>query len=159
MLVCADAAALPIRDRAISGVWSVQAFQHFPQKVFHKALSELRRVLRDEFVAEIYYLNPAWLHKVIYRLFGKRLHWRGKLGAMEWNLLSEKEWINVWGQFRGGRPEISSGYSELFFHPKFHLGPLAYPLRLERALATYAPKLAGLFARQMHIRMETRAED
>ncbi|MDA2909555.1 methyltransferase domain-containing protein [Nitrospiraceae bacterium AH_259_D15_M11_P09] len=154
VLVCADAAALPIRESAISGVWSVQMFQHLPKGIFHIVQRELNRVLRDEFVMEICNLNPACLHKVIYCLFGREFHRQGKLGNMELNRLSAIELIDVWRPFRNGYSKISHDYSELFFHPDFNFRPRRYPLQLEHALATHFPKLAALFARQVHVRIE-----
>lgn len=156
VFIWADAQRLPIHANTISGLWSVQAFQHFPQEMLRQVQSELDRVLRSEFLMEIYNLNPAWLHKVIYCFFRKQFHCRGRLGAMELNRLSAEEWTDVWRQFRGGRLQINSGYSELFFHPDFHLRPRPYPLRLERVLVTHTPRLAALFARQVHVRIETR---
>lgn len=156
LLVCADVAALPIREHAISGVWSVQVFQHFPEIILKRAQAEFDHVVKDEFLMEIYNLNPAWVHRVLYRVMGKRLHCRGRIGEMELNRLSAQEWANVWRNFRGGRPNISVGYSELFFHPNFHLRPQPYPLRLERFIAACIPWLAALIARQVHIRIETR---
>lgn len=154
VLACADAAALPIRERSISGLWSVQAFQHFPTEVLHSVLAELHRVLGEEFVMEIYNLNPALLLRGIYRLFGKRLHCRGKANQMELNRLSPQGWAGIWKQFRGGRHQISYGYSELFFHPDLRLRPRPYPTKLEGALVKYAPTLTALFARQGQVRIE-----
>ena len=156
ILVCADAAALPIRKRVISGVWSVQAFQHFPEPVLKRAQSELERVLMDEFLLEIYNLNPGWVHRILYRLVGKRLHCRGKTGEMDLNCLSAEEWIDFWRDFRGGSVKLSHGYSELFFHPNFRLRPSRYPVELENTFATHVPKLAALFARQVQVRVESR---
>ena len=156
ILVCADAAALPIRQGVISGVWSVQAFQHFSQAVLKSAQAELERVLMDEFLVKIYNLNPAWMHRILYRLVGKQMHFRGKTGEMELNCLSAKEWSDVWRKFRDGRVKISHGYSELFFHPSLRLRPRRYPVRLEYALADYVPKLVALFARQAQVRVESR---
>jgi len=154
LLVCADAAALPIRENVVSGVWSVQTFQHFPEAVLKQARAELERVVKDEFLMEIYNLNPAWVHRFLYRLIGKRLHQRGKLGGMELNRLSGREWLDVWRNFKGNLSRISIGYSELFFHPEFRFRAQQYPIRLERALAGYTPKLAALFARQVQLRIE-----
>lgn len=151
VLVCADAAALPVRDHAIAGVWSVQVFQHFPQNVLRSVQSELNRVLGDEFVMEMHNLNPAVLHRLIYRLFGKRFHCRGRLGPKELNRLSGREWTDIWRRFRGGRAQVSYGYSELFFHPDFRLRPRHYPMKLEQALARHAPGVASLFARQVRV--------
>lgn len=151
--ICADAATLPIRERSISGLWSVQVFQHFPPEVLHSVLAELHRVMRDEFVMELYNLNPALFHRAIYRLFGKRLHCSGKVGPMELTRLAAEEWAAFWRPFRGGRTQISCGYSELFFHPDLRIRPRRYPIGLEEALVTKVPRLAALFARQVRVRV------
>lgn len=156
VLVCADAEALPLRDHTMTGLWSVQAFQHFPQEVLRAVLHELERVLKAACVIEVYNLHPAALHRTLSRLLGKRLHGRGPLGEMELNRLAVREWVEVWRTFRGGRSQIHAGYSELFFHPDLRLRPRRYPTRLEAALAGYAPALASLIARQAQLRIEAR---
>ena len=153
VLICADAATLPVRDRSISGLWSVQVFQHFPPDVLFSVLGELHRVLKDEFVMELYNLNPALFHRAIYRLFGKRLHCRGKVGPMELTRLSAEEWVAFWRPFRGGRTQITCGYSELFFHPDLRIRPRRYPIGFEEALVANVPRLTALFARQVQVRV------
>lgn len=155
VLVCADAAALPIRARSVSGLWSVQTFQHFPKAVLLRTLAELDRVLTDPFVIEIHNLNPALLQQAVAGLLGKPYHLRGRLGAKELNRLSAREWIALWSRFREGRCRVRSGYSELFFHPRFRLFQRRYPVKLEEAVSRYAPGAAALFARQVWIRIET----
>lgn len=154
VLVCADAAALPFRQHVIAGVWSVQVFQHFPSEVFTRVQLELDRVLTNDFQMEIYNLNLPLLHKMVYRLFGKHFHCRGKQGEMELNRLSVREWTDIWRSFRHGSPKISHSYSELFFHPDFRLSPERYPVRLERILATWAPPVSAFFARQAQLCFE-----
>ena len=149
LLVCADAASLPVRDRGIAGVWSVQAFQHFPAPVLRDVLKELDRVVGKAFAIEMHNLNPAWLLRAVYRLFGKELHRGGKTAHMELNRLSAEEWHAVWRQFRSGATEIRHGYSELFFHPDLRVRPRRYPVKLEQTLAAWAPGLAALVARQV----------
>jgi uncharacterized protein YbaR (Trm112 family)/ubiquinone/menaquinone biosynthesis C-methylase UbiE len=157
VLVCADAALLPVRDRTIAGAWSVQVFQHFPPQVLDRVQTELARVLReDNFTMEIYNLNPPLLHKLIYRLLGRKIHMRGQLGEMMLNRFSAREWTEIWRHFRQGNLEISHSYSELFFHPEFRLRPRRYPMKLERLLARRLPDLAALFARQVQVRLEAR---
>lgn len=153
VLVCADAAALPIRERSISGLWSVQIFQHFPPEVLHSVLAGLHRILKDEFVMELYNLNPALLHRVIYRLFGKRLPCKGKVGPMELTRLSAGEWAAFWQPFRRGRTRITCGYSELFFHPDLRIRPRRYPIGLEETLVAKVPRLTALFDRQVQVRV------
>jgi SAM-dependent methyltransferase len=154
----ADAQRLPIRGKAICGVWSIQVFQHFPAAVLQRVQAELERVLRDDFMIEIYNLNPAWLHKAIYRLTGRRLHCRGRLGDFELNRLSNNEWRTIWQAFRAEDTKITGGYSELFFHPDFHLfWSQGYPSGLERVLTDNLPWLASIFARQGQLRISARA--
>jgi len=156
VLVCADAAALPLRDHTMTGLWSVQTFQHFPPEVLRAVLKELERVLRAACVIEAYNLQPAALHRLLYRLLGKRLHCRGRLGEMELNRLTARQWSDLWRTFRGGRSQIRTGYSELWFHPDLRLRPRRYPVRLEEALGGHAPMLASLIARQAQVRVEAR---
>lgn len=155
VLVCADAAALPLREHVISGVWSVQTFQHIPQTIFPIIQVELDRVVRSLFAMEFHNLNPAILHKAVYRLFGKRLHCRGSIGHMEVNRLTAREWRERWQSFRHGHAKIRCGYSELFFHPDFRVRPSKYPVRLEEILTTYAPAFSALFARQVQLQIES----
>lgn len=156
-LVCADAAALPVRAGSIAGLWSVQVFQHMPDNVLKRAKAELDRAMRDDGRIEMSNLNPAPLHRLLYRLAGRRLHRQGRVGEMELIRRSAREWAEVWSDFRRGRARIETGFSELFFHPDFHLRPRRYPLRLEGILAGRAPALAGLIARQVDLRIASRA--
>lgn len=153
-LVCGDAAALPVKPASISGVWSVQVFQHLPEVVLQRALSELDRILKASFIVETHNLNPAWLQRVVSQLIGRAYHRRGRLGDKELNRLSAHEWIGYLGRLRNGRCRVSTGYSELFFHPRLSWFRDGYPVRLEHALARFTPWLAALFARQVWVRLE-----
>jgi ubiquinone/menaquinone biosynthesis C-methylase UbiE len=153
--VCADAAALPIRAGAVSGVWSVQAFQHFPESVLKSAVKEIDRALAERFAIEIYNLNPAWLQRIVYRMAGKRMHRHGRSGEIELNRFSAREWADIWQDFRHHTSRKVVGYSELFFHPDLRFIPKQYPLFAEHVLRSKVAWLAGLFARQVHIRVES----
>lgn len=157
-LVCADAAHLPFSDGSIDGVWSVQAFQHFPESVFHRVQIELDRVLKKRFQMELHHLHPALLYRILCRLLGRRLHRRGRLGPFETHRLFLSEWLERWASFRGGSFQASTGYSELFFHPELRWRPRPYPSRLELFLSRCAPGLAALFARQGVLRLDDRTE-
>ena len=157
LLICADVARLPISDGSIAGVWSAQAFQHFPEPTFLEAQRELDRVLKKDFLLELYHLHPAPMVRAISRLRGKRLHLRGRCGPFETNRLSFSEWRSRWASFRGGRFELCCGYSELFFHPELGIRPRPYPAGLERFLALRAPALAGVIARQGVLRLKNRS--
>lgn len=156
LLVCSDAAALPIRNHRISGVWSVQVLQHFPQVVLAAVQEELDRVLSDEFFLEIHNLNPAVLYRLAHFVAGQSFCRRGHMGSMERNCYTMKEWNELWRFFRKGRVETSGSYSELFFHPDLHLCVRPYPLLLEECFARLVPKFAALFARQVQVRIESR---
>jgi hypothetical protein len=152
-LVCADAAALPLRSGALAGAWSVQAFQHFPAEVLRSAQRELDRVLRHDGVLELYNLNPAPLLRAAYRLAGRRLPLQGRVGEMEINRRSAPGWLSAWSGFRPDGRSVATGYSELFFHPELRLNPRPYPERLEAWLSRRAPWLAASVARQVHLRL------
>lgn len=156
LLVCSDAAALPIRDQRIAGVWSVQVFQHFPNEVLLAVQEELDRVLSSEFAIEIHNLNPAALYRLAYFIVGKVFPVRGKTGPMERNCYTMKEWYGLWRGFRPEDVEMSGGYSELFFHPDLHLCLSPYPLLLEEHLVRIIPDFAALFARQVQVRIKSR---
>lgn len=154
VLLCADASALPLRDRSIAGAWSVQMFQHLPEDVASRAKRELDRVLMAAFRAEFYDLNPAPLLRLLYRCAGHRLHRRGSVGPMDVNRRSLSDWRRFWRDFRAGAVRVGGGYSELFFHPDLRLLPRRYPEALERVLSRRAPRLAGLIARQLDVSLE-----
>ncbi len=148
LLICADASRLPLRDASLSGAWSVQTVQHFPEAVFDAFHREIDRVLQPRCIMDVYNLNPALMYRLAYRLLGRRLHGRGRIGAMELNRFPVSQWMARWRGFRPGRVEIRQGYSELFFHPEFYCKPKNYPVRLEQKIAAGLPGLASLFARQ-----------
>lgn len=157
LLVCADAARLPIRDNVISAVWSVQTLQHFPNAVFDRFLDEMNRILKPNFRAECYNLHPAALYRGLYSLFRKHLHRRGFTGNMELQRLSESEWIGKWKPFRTGQVRTHVSYSELFFHPDFHMRPDPYPVKMEQFMTEHLPGAASLIARQNVICIESSA--
>jgi SAM-dependent methyltransferase len=155
LLVCADASDLPIRDNSISAVWSVQTLQHFPNVVFDCFLEEMNRLLKPSFHAEFYNLHPAALYRGLYGLFGKHLHRTGFTGNMELQRLSESEWIDKWKPFRPDQIRIRVSYSELFFHPDFHIRPDPYPVKMEQFITEHSPGLSSLIARQNVICIES----
>ena len=155
VLLCADAARLPLADGTISGVWSAQTFQHFPEPTFRQAQGELDRVLKEVFLLEFHHLHPAPLYRILCRLRGRQLHLKGRCGPFETNRFSLFEWRARWAGFREGQPEISCAYSELFFHPEMGLRPRPYPVGLERWIVSHVPALAGMIARQGVLRVET----
>ncbi len=154
LLLCADAARLPLAAGTMAGAWSAQAFQHFPDPIFRQAQKELDRVLRKDFLLEFHHLHPALLYRVLCKLRGKPLHRRGRCGPFETNRLSLAEWRSRWSSFRQERSKVSCGYSELFFHPELGMRPHPYPLGLERMLTARVPALAGMIARQGVLRVE-----
>ncbi len=157
-LMHCDASRLPILTGALSGVWSVQVFQHFPEPVLAGVLQELRRVLLPDFGAKVFNLNPALLLRAAYRLMGRRYHRRGEWNGLLLNCLTAEDWrarLAPW-LVNEDAGRISVRYSELFFHPPLRLKPRRYPLKLEQVLAR-VPELARLFARQVSIEVERRS--
>lgn len=153
IFVQADAVNLPLKPGSLSGIWSVQTTQHFPDSVMRAFLGNIRMVLKDRFTVEIYNLNPALFYAMIYRLRGKRLHVRGNTQKFILNRLNAPELIAMWGGvLNGSRIEI--GYSELFFHPELHFIPQSgYQVAMERLLGKFT-FFSKLFARQIHIGIE-----
>lgn len=100
LLICADTSELPIRQKCIDGIWSVQVFQHFPDSVYKKVITEVDSVWKGKFVMEIVNLNPATFHKFVCKIFGKHFHIHGQLGEVTLNRLSENELKQVWKDFR-----------------------------------------------------------
>ncbi len=157
LLICGDASRLPLADRTMAGVWSVQAFQLFPEPVFQQAQQELDRVLKSNFLMEFHHAHPSPFYRLLARLRGKSLYRRGRSKSFETNWLLLSEWESRWRLFRDGCFTVSRGYSELFFHPELHIRPRPYPSRLERLLSRWAPMLVSLFARQRYLRLESRS--
>lgn len=153
VLVCADASLMPVAEAVISGVWSVQVFQHFPSLTLDAVKKELKRVTKPTSTYEIYNLHPAWIERFLYRIAGRKYHTSGTVGLMELNRLTVKEWLNFWSDLSDGQ-QVTFGYSELFFHPNFRLRPRPYPLETEYLLTTAFPGLASLIARQSHVKIE-----
>lgn len=152
VFVQADAAHLPMKTSTISGIWSVQVTQHFPKPVLEKFIREVKRVLgQNSFHMEMYNLNPALFHRIIYRLYGKTFKKHIYSEQMEMHRLGDNELCSLWREYMDNiNTEI--GFSELFFHPDLRLRvPLRlYPLAFERFLAK-CKALVSLFARQIHI--------
>ena len=157
LLIHADASRLPFQPNVLVGFWSVQVLQHLPPESMVRLLAELRRVGKIGAQAEFYNLNYAWLHRVAYRLLGRRLHRAGILGDYLLNRLTAKEWCEVLLPLyatSAGLQQPETGYSELFFQPNFRLLPKRYPTGLEDLIVQKFPSVAALFARQVHVRIK-----
>jgi hypothetical protein len=155
LLICADATRLPFRRAGVAGLWCVQVFQHFPSALLHAVTEEMDRILAPAVAMEMYNLNPAPVLRAIYRLCGRRLPRSARVGPMEVNRRTAREWIELWRGFRGGRTRIVPGYSELFFHPDFRLMPPCYPAKAERCLTERFTMLSSWIARQVQLRIES----
>lgn len=151
IFVQSDAACLPVRPGSISGIWNVQVTQHFPDSVISSFQDEVRRVLlRDRFLIEIYNLNPAVLHRILYRVLGKKFHVKSRSSNMMVNRLNADELILAWEKI-AEHTEIRVNYSELFFHPDLHLYfQNKYTTMLENLFIGF-PWFAAFFARQIQV--------
>jgi len=154
LFVQADASRLPVKDASLSGIWSVQVTQHFPDTVMAPFLDEVKRVLKQRFLVEVYNLNPAPLHRAIYRLLGKKLHVKGWQGEMLLNRLNGEELATLWQKVlpTGG---VTIGYSELFFHPDLRMRPGGRLTTLMEALLPRLPLVVQSFARQIQITLSS----
>tara|TARA_B100000315_G_C14590669_1_gene595557 strand:+ start:263 stop:1186 length:924 start_codon:yes stop_codon:yes gene_type:complete len=152
LFIQANAGRLPIKTKSVSGIWSVQVTQHFSVSIMKLFLKETKRILKDNFLIEIYNLNSPWFHKVIYKLLGKKYHIKGKNGEITLNRMNGRELSSLWSTvFNKASFEI--GYSEFLFHPdlRFKLKG-EYTSFFDRVLS----KLSGtgkIFARQIHIKI------
>lgn len=155
VFIQANAGMLPVRSKMISGVWSVQVTQHLPESVLRSLLKEVTRILKDDFLIEIYNLNPAWLCRAIYSLFGKKFHVKGKFGDKVLNRLNANELKALWKDV-AKNSDIKIGYSELLFHPDFHFTPKGKYIEFIERLLSKNTWLSVFFARQIQITLESK---
>lgn len=154
LFIQADAANLPIKNHSLSGIWSVQVTQHFPDEVMSLFMHELNRVLKDEYFIEIYNLNPALLHRFLYYIRGRKFHIKGKSNDMLLNLLNKYELLRLWKNCFNNK-KIIFGYSELFFHPDLNCRlKNSFVMGIENFLIKM-PWLASAFARQIQIEISS----
>lgn len=148
-VVCADASRLPLR--AASGIWSVQAFQHFPPQVMSVVLQECRRLAKPSGLkAEIVNQHPVVFVKVIYALFRRPYVVCGTDGRFFLHRRKAGELRDLFQPIARG---LEIDYSELFFHPDVLLRwNRLYPRALEAALEKSG--LGRGLARQIHIRFD-----
>lgn len=154
IFIQADAANLPIMPNSISGIWSVQATQHFPDSVMSSFINEANRILKNKFLIEIYNLNPSLMHKVLYKATGKKLHIKGKMANMILNRLDSSELIAIWDDIASdAKPKVK--YSELLFHPDLHFSPKGKYVTFIENILIKMPWLVSFFARQIQIKISS----
>lgn len=154
IFIQADAAHLPLKPHSISGVWSVQVTQHFVDSVFDVFLSELKRILKKRYLIEVYNLNPALFHRILYRIIGKKMHIKGEWNGIWLNLYNRNELLRKW-QNLSSSAKLNFGYSELFFHPYLRLRFQNRYVVLMESFFAKMPQLAHLFARQIDIKFSS----
>lgn len=145
-LVHGDATALPFPSLAFDGYWSVQTLQHVPD--FEKALREAHRVLRSGGQFACYSLNHEKLIELLYRLFGKSYHLRGRRSGSFWLSRASAEDVRMAGRVFGS--SVTSRYSEVLFHPdlRLHTGSASSRVgRVDASLSSGSRTLAWV-ARQ-----------
>ena len=154
LFVQADASCMPLKENSISGIWSVQVTQHFPDIVMKKFLDELKRILKKNYFIEVYNLNPDMMHRFVYGLFGKKFHIKGQYGDMLQNKLNSKELLVLWDKFLG-ESEYKIMFSELFFHPNFKIFPQSKIIPILERILDIFPLFTKLFARQISINIKS----
>ncbi|MDP2939808.1 MAG: glycosyltransferase [Candidatus Omnitrophota bacterium] len=150
IFIQADASNLPIKTYSLSGIWSVQVTQHFPGTVMNSFLNEVKRVMQNNFLIEIYNLNPAGMHRILYKVLGKEFHIKGKWKDMILNRLNSSELAALWKDILS-KAHLKIGYSELFFHPDLHCKPKGNCIAFIEDLLTWITWLVRFFARQIQI--------
>ena len=148
-VVCADARSLPLQT--VSGIWSVQALQHFPPEVLAVVLEECRRLARPGGLkAEIVNLHPVPFVRAIHTLLGRDYIVRGANRRFFLHRRTARELVAI---FEPICDNIEVIYSELFFHPDLLLRwNWAYPVRLEKLIGS--TRFARWLARQVHVRFQ-----
>ncbi|MBF0531675.1 MAG: methyltransferase domain-containing protein [Candidatus Omnitrophica bacterium] len=155
LLLKTDASGLPLKDKTLSGLWSVQVTQHMPLEVFAEFQREIQRVLLPEFCLEIYNFNPSLLHRTVFKLCGKKFHCKGQRGHYLENKLNARELLELWREF-AGRKRREIFYSEYIFHPNFRMFPQGKGALFVEKLLTPFPGLTQYFAEQIGIRINGR---
>lgn len=151
--VQADATCLPIRSNAITGLWSVQVTQHFPQEVMDEFIKSLERVLKGTYLVEIYNLNPSKWVRWVYAVRKRKFHLKGMQGLVLINKLDGKELVNLWRPFvKSGRMWID--YSEIFFHPDLRLRSQNHFVLFCENILNKWKWFASFFSRQISIHID-----
>ena len=117
-LVCGDAAQLPVKDRTVDGIWSVQALQHIPEPALERCLALCSRACKARAAIEIYWLNWSLLVRIVPRLLGKRLNKEVK-SPYCLRYITGKELRDLVYRYFDGK--VTIGYNEVVFHPELHL--------------------------------------
>lgn len=150
--VQADAANLPFKSEAFSGIWSVQVTQHFPDSVMSSFFFEVKMVLKKRFLIEIYNLNPALFLKILYKILGKKFHVKGRIANITLNRLNENELVAIWrGIF--GTAKLEFEYSELFFHPDLQFRPNGKWIEFVENIFRRVPCINRFISRQVQIKI------
>lgn len=150
--VQADAANLPFKSEALSGIWSVQVTQHFPDSVMCSFFLEAKRVVKKRCLIEIYNLNPALFHRILYKVLGKKFHLKGRIANITLNRLNENDLVAIWrGIFDTAKLEF--GYSELFFHPDLHFKPNGKCIEFVENIFRRVPCINRFISRQVQIKI------
>lgn len=145
-LVHGDATKLPFPSQAFDGYWSVQALQHIAD--FERAVKEARRVLIPKGQFACYSLNRARLIELAYHLLGRRYHVRGRRPRSFYLARGSAHEAAVIS--RVFESPVASRYTEILFHPDFHLhtgGAASWIGRLDAYLSSGLPLFAWV-ARQ-----------
>ena len=143
-LVCADGGQLPIKERTIDGIWSVQVLQHMTDPTLQRCLSLCASAQKPSGSSEIYWLNWSLIGRAMRTLSGKKV---SKVLSDPYTLryVSGGELRSLLARHFPGR--VETGYSEIVFHPELrvaHRLPLGWLDRLMGRL----PLINGMLARQ-----------
>tara|TARA_B100000315_G_scaffold252380_1_gene289045 strand:+ start:1389 stop:2237 length:849 start_codon:yes stop_codon:yes gene_type:complete len=116
-LVHGDATQLPFPENSFDLYWSVQALQHIPN--FNKAVHEAKRVLKPEGVFMNYSVNRVGLFEIVYKIFKKKYHIKGKVPGfiyLERGSNNQRKKIE-----RIFKEKVKSRFTEVLYHPQLNL--------------------------------------
>ncbi|MDD5005990.1 MAG: methyltransferase domain-containing protein [Candidatus Omnitrophica bacterium] len=115
-LICADASSLPLKNKVIEGVWSVQSLQHLPPYDLITAFTKIKEVLK-EYRMEIYWVNYTGLVELLHKIFNKTYP-KTTLTPYFYHKISKKELVEIIKANMGiQETDIEISYNETLFNP------------------------------------------
>ena len=142
-----DARNLPFGDNSFEAVWTVQTFQHI--RDFARACREAWRVLKPGGKFINYSLHAPLLLRVLYRIWGKKIHQEGEVSDRFYLRRADQEQKRIVEQIF--QEPVQERFTECLFHPDLRLtfsGSEGSRWGALDARLAHVPWLGSLLARQ-----------
>ena len=108
---------LPFNESSFDLYWSVQALQHI--RNFSKAVKESRRILKSGGIFMNYSVNVIGLYKIIYNIFNKTYHVKGKVpGFIYLERGSDTQRKLIQSIFN---KKVKTRFTEILYHPELNM--------------------------------------